>query len=61
MTPLPRGRCPLCGKDVAVRVGGELREHRSGQGEPSELCDGSGLTLEAARERAQEQVPWRLR
>lgn len=25
---LPRGRCPICGADVALRKGGLVREHR---------------------------------
>lgn len=28
MTPLPRGRCPVCGGDVALRKGNIVREHR---------------------------------
>lgn len=28
MTPLPRGHCPLCGSDVALRKGGLVREHQ---------------------------------
>ena len=27
MTALPRGTCPVCGKSVALRKGGLLREH----------------------------------
>jgi hypothetical protein len=27
MTGLPRGICPVCGKSVALRKGGLLREH----------------------------------
>lgn len=27
MTALPRGRCPKCHQDVALRKGGLLREH----------------------------------
>lgn len=27
MSKLPRATCPTCGKDVAVRVNGALREH----------------------------------
>lgn len=27
MSALPRGRCPVCTKDVALRVGGQIREH----------------------------------
>lgn len=28
MPPLPRGRCPVCGQDVALRTNGKVREHR---------------------------------
>ncbi len=28
MSALPRGRCPVCGSDVALRRGGLIREHR---------------------------------
>lgn len=40
MTPLPRRVCPICAKDVAVRVNGALREHVN----PStgKTCAGSG-------------------
>lgn len=54
MAPLPRATCPVCGGDVALRVGGELREHRDARevararagavGSPS-LCRGSGLRI----------------
>jgi hypothetical protein len=45
MTPLPRGRCPVCGDNVAVRVNGEIREHRRHRDVPA--CEGSGqLALE---------------
>ncbi len=27
MSSLPRGRCPVCDQDVALRKGGQLREH----------------------------------
>lgn len=27
MPPLPRGECPVCHQDVALRNGGQLREH----------------------------------
>lgn len=40
---LPRGRCPECGRDVALRRGGELREHTvRGRGTP--MCAASGFT-----------------
>lgn len=28
MSALPRARCPVCGADVALRVGGRVREHK---------------------------------
>lgn len=28
MTPLPRGKCPTCERDVALRKGGLVREHQ---------------------------------
>lgn len=40
MQPLPRGTCPECGADVALRKGGQLREHRR-KGKVS-MCSGSG-------------------
>jgi hypothetical protein len=44
MPPLPRGRCPDCGKVVALRVGGQTREHSSwgGAGMAPVKCPGSG-------------------
>lgn len=38
---LPRGVCPVCGRDVTLRRGGQLREHRP----DGPLCAGSGLTI----------------
>jgi hypothetical protein len=43
MSNLPRGICPVCSREVALRVRGELREHR-GVGERK--CPGSGWTIE---------------
>ena len=47
---LPRARCPKCGREVALRKGGELREHRIGKGQNRyhPLCVASGYTVEAA-------------
>lgn len=52
MPPLPRADCPVCGKSVAVRVGGKLREHYvyrlQAEQDPSttlgrmRVCEGSG-------------------
>lgn len=49
MPPLPRGRCPECGADVALRKGGVLREHKdqrhelyaTGQDDKVPVCAGS--------------------
>lgn len=38
---LPRATCPTCGVDVALRRGGQLREHRDERGC---ICVASGLT-----------------
>lgn len=51
MAPLPRAECPVCHGDVALRKGGELREHPdhrhelygTGRGEEVPKCPGSGL------------------
>lgn len=45
MTPLPRAICPVCGREVAVRVAGELREHTTASAElrgHRPICSGSG-------------------
>lgn len=51
MPPLPRTTCPICKRNVAVRKGGELREHRdnrlSGFKTPP-VCPGSGRVPNAA-------------
>lgn len=41
---LPRATCPLCDRDVAVRRGGELREHIN-QLAGGIKCAGSGFTV----------------
>ena len=40
MIALPRGRCPVCGDNVALRKNGTMREHRRHHDSP--LCEGSG-------------------
>jgi hypothetical protein len=46
--PLPRGDCPVCGAEVALRKGGLLREHRAPiradeeLSDKAKLCPGSG-------------------
>jgi hypothetical protein len=57
MPPLPRGRCPVCGADVALRKGGLVREHRvyrpQLEQDPSthlgrtRVCDGSARAVVA--------------
>jgi hypothetical protein len=52
MSPLPRGTCPVCTADVALRKGGLVREHRvylpQREQDPStplgrtRVCEGSG-------------------
>lgn len=51
MPPLPRGTCPTCSADVALRTGGQLREHRADHGDVavSPLCPASGLTIAQAQ------------
>jgi hypothetical protein len=47
---LPRGSCPVCHADVALRKGGVVREHKdqrhelyaTGQSELVPVCEGSG-------------------
>jgi hypothetical protein len=51
MGALPRAICPLCGRNVALRRGGELREHwRLPAPLASMHCPAQGKTLEEARE-----------
>lgn len=45
--PALRGTCPACGRDVALRKDGELREHTTTIG--GDKCAASGSTIEAAR------------
>lgn len=52
MPPLPRAQCPVCHGQVAVRRGGQLREHQDhrhelygvGRGAVVPKCPGSGKT-----------------
>ena len=46
--PLPRATCPVCKRDVALRNGGILREHRTDAEADAELCPASGFTVEQA-------------
>ena len=63
MTVLPRGSCPVCGANVALRKGDLLREHRDQRqqlsgGRPAPLCSGSGQpALEHARHTAGGRKP----
>jgi hypothetical protein len=53
MPPLPRAECPVCHGDIALRSGGELREHQDhrhelygvGRGVHVPNCPASGKTL----------------
>lgn len=51
---LPRARCPVCGKEVALRRDQQLREHRDardpkfGTGTWSPLCPASGNDINDA-------------
>ena len=38
---LPRGICPVCGRDVALRNGGLIREHAAEPGTAA-VCAGTG-------------------
>ena len=53
MPSLPRANCPVCHADVALRAGGELREHRDHRdpmygvaGAYVPLCGASGNRLD---------------
>lgn len=53
MSVLPRGTCPVCGQKVALRLRGQLREHRVYLPQLEQdttthlgrtrICEGSGL------------------
>lgn len=47
MTALPRAKCPTCNTDVALRNGGEFREHRPSGKSHLPKCPASGKTLAA--------------
>jgi len=52
MPSLPRAECPVCGKQVAVRKHGELREHyvywpQAERDTSGRVCDGSGRFADA--------------
>lgn len=50
---LPRAICPRCGRDVALRNRGELREHKElpPAREPrARICAAAGWTVEAWKE-----------
>lgn len=42
MPPLPRGKCPVCGREVALRKGNLIREHRPTSRSTIHVCPGSG-------------------
>lgn len=49
----PRGVCPVCAKDVALRRGGLIREHSAPDANKATVCPGSGW--EAAGEFHRQQ------
>jgi hypothetical protein len=49
MPALPRATCAACRREVAVRSGGEIREHRPPEG--GAVCEGSGKPALGARVR----------
>lgn len=60
---LPRAVCPACAAEVALRTGGQLREHKAAQeqtdlGEPSEFgkCPASGLTVAETNARIDAEI-----
>lgn len=63
---LPRGKCQGCGRDVALRRGGELREHRTAEGRHNPTCAWSGQRPDAedpidhARRVSAEDLGWEL-
>ena len=42
MARLPRGICPVCGREVALRYGGRAREHSVPHPQGRAFCLGSG-------------------
>lgn len=54
MPPLPRGTCPVCRADVALRRGSLVREHKdqrhdlyaTGRNDEVPTCAGSGREIE---------------
>lgn len=57
MSALPRGTCPVCARDVALRVGDVVREHRNYLPQLEQdtsthlgrtyICEGSGMSARA--------------
>jgi hypothetical protein len=58
-TPLPRGFCPKCAREVALRRGGELREHRRDATTGNPMCVASGLTPVAVENLIKSGHDWR--
>ena len=63
MPPLPRGVCPVCLSDVALRKRGRVREHRR-RPVMDTTCAGSGMatlrvTFPAALDEAR-RAQWRV-
>jgi hypothetical protein len=61
----PKARCPRCGKRVARRKAGQLREHerwrlsKTGGRYDVRMCGGSGLTVKQARPSTNRRLPAR--
>lgn len=51
---LPRGTCPSCGRNVALRKGGLVREHRAV--DDAAVCRGSGFLAPEARDEWPYQI-----
>jgi hypothetical protein len=49
----PRETCPTCGRDVALRRGGRLPEHRNEHGE---LCAACGYTIRQVEQKIADEV-----
>lgn len=60
------GYCPVCNRDVTMKLGGRIPNHNSskpgrGRGIKGNRCEGSGKTLEEAREiKAEQERKYRL-
>jgi ATP-dependent Clp protease adapter protein ClpS len=46
ISPYGRGTCPVCGRDVALRKDGTVRQHGAKNGWPPQNCSGWGMAPE---------------